>query len=621
MLSPEVKEEIRQVMKKYPDPRSALVPALYIAQREAGWLPPAVQDEVAALFDLEPAEVHAVAGFYNMLYKDPHGKYHLEVCTNVGCKLRGSDKIVDHLKFKLGIDFGETTADGLFTLDHAECMGSCSTGPMMSVRPAHHELGKYYENLTPERVDQIIETLRSDGFPESLERDPAGPPPHGGMAEPVLLARVDKPNSHKIDTYLADGGYAALRKAVGMGADAVLSEVKASGVRGRGGAGFPAGVKWSFLPKGVYPRYLVCNADESEPGTFKDRLLMEYDPHQVIEGVIISSFACEVKHAFIYIRGEYGFAYQRLVEAVDEAYQHGFLGKNILGSGYDLELTVHRGAGAYICGEETALLTSLEGKRGHPRLKPPFPAVEGLYSKPTVINNVETLCNVPHIIERGADWYKTFGTEKSTGFRLFSLSGQVKKPGVYELPHGTTLRTLIYEYGGGTVDDKPIKGIVPGGLSMPILPADKLDTPLDFESVQAAGSMLGSAGVIVFTEEMPIISLAKRAIEFYREESCGKCSPCREGGGWLEKILERIEAGGGRPEDLDEMMRISKFIEGQTFCPFGPASVWGLQSAIRLYRDEFLAYIKATNPEGEAPQVPVRPIFRPDVGKPAHPRD
>ena len=623
VLTETIVQEIRRLMDKYPHPRSALGPALHVVQRELGWISPKVEEEVAALFGLDPAEVHAFVGFYNMYYTEPKGVYHLEMCTNVSCLLRGAGACTRHLMKRLGIhDWGETSEDGLFTLDHTECLGSCGTAPVMSVRKRGQELPRYYEQLTPERLDQILDDLRANvDRPLPVEPDPMGPARFGGMASKVLLARVHKPDSHRIDTYIEDGGYEALRKALQMSPQEVIEVVKASGLRGRGGAGFPAGVKWSFVPEDVFPRYLVCNADESEPGTFKDRLLMEYDPHQVIEGIIIAAYAIQAEKAFIYIRGEYGFPYMRLQQAVEEAYERGFLGKDILESGFDLDIIVHRGAGAYICGEETALLTSLEGYRGHPRLKPPFPAVKGLYGKPTIINNVETLANVPHIIKHGADWYRQFGTEQSPGFRIFCVSGEVKQPGLYELPHGVTLRELIYEHAGGTLDDRPIKAVIPGGLSMPMLTGDQLDTPLDFESVQAAGSLLGSAGIIVICEGTPIVEVMTRTLAFYREESCGKCAPCREGVPWLEKIALRIKDGRGRKEDLEEMLRISRFIEQQSFCPFGPAAVWGMQSAIKHFREEIEAYIEQTNPTGKVPVLPVRPIYRPDVGEPAHERD
>jgi len=309
-------------------------------------------------------------------------------------------------------------------------------------------------------------------------------------------------------------------------------------------------------------------------------------------------------------------AQKRLNEAIAEAKARGFLGKGIFGSDFDLEVIVHSGAGAYICGEETALLSSLEGGRGHPRLKPPFPAVAGLYAKPTIINNVETISHVRHVMEHGADWYRQWGTERSPGFQLISLSGQVKKPGVYEIPYGTTLRELIYDMAGGTVDDRPIKSIVPGGLSMPHILPDKLDTGIDFESIQQAGSMLGSGGVIVICEGEDIVPIALRTVSFYREESCGKCTPCRQGSGWMEKVLKRIQAGHGVTSDIDRLKHITKYIDQQSFCPFGPASVWGLQSTLRLFGDEFEAYIKATNPEDEKPPIPARPTYRLYVGEP-----
>jgi NADH-quinone oxidoreductase subunit F len=620
MLSDAARNEIQALMARYPRPRSAIVPALYVAQREWGWLPHEVMAEVAALFAMEPTEVYAIAGFYNMLYKAPHGRFHIEMCTNVPCRLRGAEALADHLKQRLGVEFGETTADGNFTLDAMECLGSCATAPMCFVRRSASRWGRYYENLTPERADAMLAELLSLGdeaFVAPMERSPAGPYHHDHHPETnFLLARIDKPGSHTLDSYLADGGYAAARKALTMDPAAVVEEVKRAGVRGRGGAGFPAGVKWSFLPKDVFPRYLVVNADESEPGTFKDRLIIEYDPHQLLEGIICAAWAIQAHHAFIYIRGEYMFGRLRLEQAIAEAKAQGFLGKGIFGSDFDLEVIVHPGAGAYICGEETALLTSLEGNRGHPRLKPPFPAVAGLYGKPTIVNNVETISHVRHVVEHGADWYRQWGTERSPGFQLVCLSGEVKKPGVYEIPYGLSLRELIYDYAGGTLADRPIKSIIPGGLSMPHLTPDKLDTGLDFESIQAAGSLLGSGGVIVIAEGTSMVSVVRRTLGFYREESCGKCTPCREGTGWLEKTLIRIEEGHGVRADLDRMQRVSKYIEQQSFCPFGPAAVWGLQSALRHFRPEFEAHILATNPEEAKPPVPVRPIYRPYVGVP-----
>ncbi len=628
VLSEAVRAEIKNWMDLYPvgRQRSAILPALFVIQREFGYCQVEAQNELAQMLDLEPAEVGAVVGFYNMFHEESKGEYHIEVCNNVPCMLRGANQCLHHLEEKLGIHHGEQTADGKFGLDHMECLGSCATAPMASVTEQKTGQIRYFEEMqTDQDVDKFLALLNSGKAFSTLERwtptgDPtnegkaAGPYTVGGMDPRYLSARVLQPNSHTIESYIADGGYETVTKVINeMQPAAVIDQIKASGLRGRGGAGFPTGTKWSFLAP-AKPRYLVINADESEPGTFKDRIIMEYDPHQLLEGIIISAFAIDCELAFIYIRGEYYFGYTRLVEAIKEAKAKGFLGKGIFGTEKNLEIVVHRGAGAYECGEETALLTSLEGFRGHPRMKPPFPAVEGLYAKPTIVNNVESICNVTHIMRHGVDWYKSFGTEKSTGIRIFCLSGNVKRPGLYELPHATPLRELIYTYGGGPEhDDAPVKAVCPGGLSMKLLTADQLDTLLDYESVQAAGSLLGSAGIIVMDSRAPMVSVARRTLSFYREESCGKCTPCREGTGWLEDILERIEDGGGRAQDLPLLEKIASFIAGKSFCPFGDAAVWGMQSNLSKFRIEFTDKIMATNPDSIGPDIPIRPIYRPDV--------
>ena len=636
MLSENIRAEIKRWMDLYPAgrQRSAILPALYVIQREFGYCPVDAQNELAGMLDLEPAEVGAVVDFYHMLHTEPKGEYHVEVCTNVPCMLRGAGQCMHHFEEKLGIHHGQTTADDQFSLDHMECLGSCGTAPMVSVTERKSGQIRYFEELdSAEAVEKVLDLVKNGKGFKTLERwtpagDPklegkaAGPYHLGGMDEPVLIARMRKPESHKIATYIADGGYeTAKRVLTTMKPEEVVEQVKASGIRGRGGAGFPTGMKWGFLAPAM-PRYLVVNADESEPGTFKDRMIMEYDPHQLIEGIILSSYAIKAEIAFIYIRGEYYFGYTRLVEAVKEAQKQGFLGEKIFGTDANLRVVVHRGAGAYECGEETALLTSLEGYRGHPRMKPPFPAVEGLYAKPTIVNNVESIANVTHVMQRGVEWYRSFGTEKSPGMRIFCLSGNVKYPGLYELPHATPLRDLIYKYGGGPQDEHAaIKAIVPGGLSMKLLTPDQMDTPLDYEAVQAAGSLLGSAGVIVIDERTPMVQVARRTLSFYREESCGKCTPCREGTTWLEEILIRMENGGGRIKDIDLLDHITKFIAGKSFCPFGEAAVWGLQSNIAKFRPDFVNYIEQTNPEFELPVLPIRPIYRPDSGQPSVARD
>jgi NADH-quinone oxidoreductase subunit F len=413
------------------------------------------------------------------------------------------------------------------------------------------------------------------------------------LKEHVLLRHRDVPDIHDIRVYTAHDGYAGLRKALkDMQPAQVTDGVKAAGLRGRGGAGFPAGVKWSFIPKDVKPVYVVVNADESEPGTFKDRELIEKNPHQVIEGIALCAYAVGAQAAYIYGRGEFKSPFVGLQRAIDEAYQSGFLGQNILGSPYSLDLYTHLGAGAYICGEETALLESLEGKLGQPRNRPPFPAQVGLYGKPTVVNNVETLANVPAIVLNGAAWYRQFGTEKSPGTKIFCLSGHVARPGNYELPLGTPLRYLIEECGGGVPGGRAVKAILPAGASAPILPADTLDVPLDYESVQAAGSMLGSASFIVMDETVDMAWAASKMIHFFKHESCGKCSPCREGTFWIDSVYQRLLNGHARPDDVDLFLDIADQMDGNCFCLLGEFSLSPLRSSIKHFRGEYEALAK-----------------------------
>ncbi len=406
---------------------------------------------------------------------------------------------------------------------------------------------------------------------------------------PVLSASWDADHSWSLSSYEATGGYRGLRKALTMEPADLIAMVKESGLRGRGGAGFPAGMKWSFLPApDGGPRYLVVNADESEPGTCKDIPLIMASPQSLIEGMVITSFAIGCHHAFVYIRGEVLHATRRLQLAVAQAYEAGFLGKNILGTGFDLEITVHVGAGAYICGEETALLDSLEGLRGQPRLKPPFPAVAGLYARPTVVNNVETIASVPGIVRGGASWFAAMGTERSQGHGLFSLSGHVERPGQYEAPLGITLRELL-EMAGGVRKGHQLKFWTPGGSSTPIFTAEHLDVPLDYESVGKAGSMLGTRALQIFDETVSVVRAVTRWLEFYKHESCGKCTPCREGTYWLVAVLKRLEAGEGQPGDLEVLADTSDNILGRAFCPLGDGAVSPVQSGLKYFREEFEA--------------------------------
>ena len=413
--------------------------------------------------------------------------------------------------------------------------------------------------------------------------------------DPILTRHVREPGADTLDFYVKQGGYQALKKALGMQPDEVIEAVKASGLRGRGGAGFPTGLKWQFVDKkSPKPKYICCNADESEPGTFKDHVLMERNPHLLFEGCLIGCHAIGAKVAYIYIRGEFWHVQEVLEREIAKAREAGYLGTNILGTGFDCEIHVHRGAGAYEAGEETALIESLEGKRAQPRLKPPFPAVEGLWNCPTAVNNVETLCNVPLIIEHGAEWFAALGPEKNGGPKLYCISGHVQKPGVYEASMHVPLRDLIYDdrFGGGIRGGHALKAVIPGGSSVPVLLPDQIDVPASFDGIAGAGSLLGSAGIIVMDETTCMVWAAENLLHFYRHESCGKCTPCREGGDWLHRILGKIERGEGQMRDLDLMLSISNNIVGKTLCAFGDAAATPVLTTVQHFRAEYEDHIR-----------------------------
>ena len=411
--------------------------------------------------------------------------------------------------------------------------------------------------------------------------------------EPVLTRHVREPNSFTLDFYLQHQGYEALKKALGMTPDAIIDAVKQSGLRGRGGAGFPTGMKWQFVDKkSGRPRYICCNADESEPGTFKDHLLMERNPHLLVEGCAISCYAIGARIAYIYIRGEFLHVQHVLEAAIAEAYAAGYLGKNILGSGFDCDVYMHRGAGAYEAGEETALIESLEGKRAQPRIKPPFPAAEGLYNCPTAVNNVETLCNVPPIVMNGPEWFAALGPEKNGGPKLFCVSGHVARPGVFEATMHTTVKELIYDHAGGIAGGRQLKAVIPGGSSVPILLPHQIDVPASFDGLMKAGSLLGSAGMIVMDETTCMVWAAKNLLHFYRHESCGKCTPCREGGDWLLRMLDKIERGDGTMRDIDLLVSVADNIAGKTLCAFGDAAATPVLTTIKQFRHEYEAHVR-----------------------------
>ena len=587
-----LEQKFQTLIERYPVKRSALVPMALYAQDVLGYVSDDLIDEIAARLDLNSLQVTETLAYYSMIRRKPAGKYHVQVCTNVSCMLRGGNQVYDFVQKKLEIGHKQVTADGMFSLEEVECIGACTGAPAVQVNY------DYYENLTEERAYQLLESLDKGARPPRTE------PTSGAVHErhpaelPVISRMWGVVDSHKLDVYLNYDGYKGLERAVKeLTPDQVIEEVKKSNLRGRGGAGFPTGMKWSFVPKeSAKPKYILCNADESEPGTCKDRPLMELCPHQLIEGVIIAGRAVGAHRGYIYIRGEYRYVLEIMDAAIEEAYARGYLGKNIMGSGFDFDLSTHTGAGAYECGEESALMESLEGKRGYPRIRPPFPAVVGLYGSPTVINNVETLSSVPQILHRGGEWYAGLGSAKNGGTRLFCISGHVNRPGIYELPMGFNLKRMIEEIAGGIPNGRKLKAVIPGGSSCPLLKAEEIDLPMDFDSLAKAGSMLGSGGLVVIDESACMVDLARRIMHFYAHESCGWCIPCREGTNWLRKMLDRFHSGRGRREDIPLIGELAKNMLGKTFCPLGDAAALPTISIVKKWSQEFEEHLAGKCP-------------------------
>ena len=579
----QLEAKFNELVGRYPVKRSALIPMLVYAQDHFGSLGDEILEEIARRLELNLIQVIETLAYYSMLHRKPLGKYHIQVCTNISCMLRGGNEIYHHVQRRLGIGNKETTQTGTFSLEEVECIGACTGAPALQVNY------DFYENLTPSKVDEILEQLQ-------VGKKPAPEPViSGALHEPlpaevrVISRRFSLPNARSIDVYLQHDGYKALEKGLKqMAPGQITEEVKKSNLRGRGGAGFPTGMKWSFIPKdSPKPKYILCNADESEPGTSKDRPLMELDPHQLIEGILLAGRAVGSRQGFIYIRGEYRYVLDIVDKAIAEAYSRGYLGNNILGTDFSFDLCTHTGAGAYECGEESALMESLEGKRGYPRIKPPFPAVVGLYGCPTVINNVESLSTVPAIVLQGGEWYAGLGTPRNGGTRLYSISGHVNRPGIYELPLGFPLRRLIDEVAGGVSGGRKLKAVIPGGSSCPLLSADEIDVAMDFDSVAKIGSMLGSGGTIIIDEDTCMVDVARRIMHFYAHESCGWCIPCREGTAWLRSMLDRFHDGGGREQDISLIDDLSQNMLGRTFCPLGDAAALPTISIVKKWRNEF----------------------------------
>ncbi|HKO03996.1 MAG TPA: NADH-quinone oxidoreductase subunit NuoF [Candidatus Acidoferrales bacterium] len=591
-LPPKLEAKFQQLLGRYPVKRSALVPMLMYAQDQYGCVSDEMIAEIARRLDLNTLQVTETLVYYSMLRRKPAGRCHVQVCTSVSCMARGGQELWEHARRRLGIGHKETAADGQFSLEEVECIGACTGAPAVQINY------DFYENVTPPQFDALLEEIRAGQKPAPVAHITGAAGPQHPAEVLVLSRRFRIPDARRISVYQKHDGYKAMEKALtAMTPENILDEVKKAGLRGRGGAGFPTGMKWSFVPKdSPKPKYIICNADESEPATCKDRPLMELDPHQLIEGIVIAGRAVNAHQGYIYIRGEYRYVLDIVDEAIAEAYAAKKLGKNILGSGFDFELCTHTGAGAYECGEESALMESLEGKRGYPRIRPPFPAVVGLYGCPTVINNVETLSSVPAIILNGGEWFAGLGTPKNGGTRLFCVSGHVERPGIYELPMGFNLLRMINEVAGGVANGKKLKAVIPGGSSTPPLKAEECDVAMDYDSVAKIGSMLGSGGVVVYDEDTCMVEVARRIMAFYAHESCGWCIPCREGTAWLKKVLTRFHDGGGRAEDIPLIHELSKNMLGRTFCPLGDAAAMPTEAIVRKWRSEFEEHLSGRCP-------------------------
>ncbi len=612
-----------EAIARYPSDhrRSAAMPLLHLWQEHFGFISDEAVVWIAEKLGLPPINILELITFYPMFRQEPTGKTHIRVCRTLSCAMAGGFELMENLCTTLGIQRPPAgdgmhnpiriSADGDYSVEFVECLASCGTAPVCMIGE------QLYENAD---VNSIADLLRKQ---TSNIKHQTSPHP---LEHRLIFKNIGRPDwTTDIDCYLRDGGYEQLKQALTLSRADIVNKVKNSGLRGRGGAGFSCGLKWSFIkPDEKRPVYLICNADESEPGTFKDRYIIHEDPHQLLEGILISSYALNARTAYIYIRGEFPEGAKILERAIEEARTHNFLGKNILGSGFDAEVYIHRGAGAYICGEETGLIESLEGKRGYPRIKPPyFPAVLGLYMCPTIVNNVETLCHIRHIIAMGGSEYARLGRPNNTGTRILCVSGDVQRPGYFEIEVGAvTMGQLTYEMAGGLRPGRKLKAVIPGGSSAKVLRADERfklkqkqsdgstieremsidEIPMDFDSLTAAGSMAGSGGVIVLDDSRDMVWVLNNINEFYAHESCGQCTPCREGSLWMQKITDRMLRGGGVVEDPKTLKTIGDNIAGRTICAFGEACAWPTQSFVEKFPEEFAARAKKPVPPPLPPE-------------------
>src|SRR5688572_12273565 len=631
----ELLAKVDEAISHYPvSKRSASLPLLHLWQEHFGFISDEAITWIAAKLELEPINVLELVTFYPMFRRQPAGKTHVRICRTLSCALAGAYELREKVAKAAGIDLAKfeeeqertvvhghphnpghgnpiaVSADGRYSMEFVECLASCGTGPVAMVDD------KFKESVSLDKAADLLGLKKSDATLPKVKK------PHA-REKRLVFKNIDvKGYSPDMECYLKSGGYAELKKALAMKPEEIVDEVKKSGLRGRGGAGFPCGVKWGFIKRGgPKPTYLICNADESEPGTFKDRYIIHQDPHQLIEGMVISCFAVDARLAYIYIRGEFPEGAEILEKALAEARARGFLGKNILGSGFDCEIYVHRGAGAYICGEETGLIESLEGKRAYPRIKPPyFPAVLGLYQCPTIVNNVETLCDVKHIIAMGGAEYAKIGKPNNTGTRILCVSGDVVRPGYYEVEVGSlTMGELIHDVCGGMKPGRTLKAVIPGGSSAKVLRAGETyklkdqtitleQLPMDFDTIAACGSMAGSGGVIVMDDSRDMVWALNNINEFYAHESCGQCTPCREGAQWMRKITDRIMAGGGTEKDPATLKTVADNIAGKTICAFGEACSWPTQSFLAKFPEEFAGKAQKPLPPPMPPEYNAREL-------------
>src|ERR1700730_975512 len=581
-LSAETQENILTNHGRFPNPRGALLAALYLARDDLGALGPEAFAELAPLFGMHANEVAEVASFYS-LFNLPRAQAVIQVCTNLPCCLRGARGVVRELERRLAIKSGTATPDGRFAIAEVECLGACATAPVLQVNR-----NPYLENVTTEFAASLLESpevARAAHRPAPIiSRVPDG-------VDGYLLPRGDE-KWLTLDEYHAHGGFEGVRKAGAMAPKDLVQLVRDSNLRGRGGAGFVTGLKWSFMPpRDARPRYLAVNADESEPGTFKDRQIMSRNPFLPLEGIMIAGMAMESAAAFIYIRGEYIEEFAAMSAAIRALYEARILGENALAFNRRFDITIQQGAGAYICGEESGMLESMEGRKGQPRKRPPFPAQVGLWGQPTTVDNVETLAHVPAILVRGAQWFLGEGANNASGHTLFGVSGHVNNPGIFELRLGVKLRVLIYQQAGGVPGERPIKAVIPGGVSMPVLRGDQIDVAMDHESLRAAGTLIGTGGVIVMDDRTCMVRAALVVARFFEHESCGQCTQCREGTGWTYKTLRRIESGEGAPQDLQTLADTFDFMDGKCICALADGASWAARAFLKQFRADFEAHI------------------------------